>query len=137
MAGDIGTLLRVIRIASLSSKTSPKIVKPAARRVPPVDTTSAITSATPRRIELSTAPSRRTIEALIFFEAKKLSSKPGYAVAIRLFCKSASPILAPEVAANLKVLLPKSSGRTSEAPAPESRRRSLPVIPASSSPLPT
>ena len=129
--------LRVIRIASLSSKTSPKIVKPAARNVPPVDTTSAMTSATPKRTELSTAPSRRTIDALIFFASRKLSSKPGYAVAIRLFCKSEISIFAPEVAANLKVLFPKSNGNTSVALAPESRSRSLPVIPASSSPLPT
>ena len=43
----------------------------------PVDTTSAIASATPRRTEVSTAPSKRTTWDEIFCSAKYLASKTG------------------------------------------------------------
>ena len=127
----------VTRMASLSKRTSPKILNPAALSVPPVDTTSAITSATPRRMELSTAPSNLTIVAFKFLESRKLSKRPGYAVAIRLPARSFSVNFFSPGPAKRNVLRPKSSGRTSLAGAPESKSKSRPVIPASSSPLPT
>ena len=54
---------RVISTAADSRMISPKVARPAARRVVPVSTTSAITSATPSWMLVSTAPSRRVTEA--------------------------------------------------------------------------
>ncbi|CAB4366873.1 unannotated protein [freshwater metagenome] len=116
---------------------SPKVASPACFSVFPVLTTSAIKSATPRRTLLSTAPSSRTTEAEIPKSLKHFSTNPGYAVATRFPEISFSFQLCDAGAANRKVEEPKSSERISCAEAPESIRRSRPVIPASSSPEPT
>ena len=55
---------RPIRTASLRRIGSPKTSRPWLRSVVPVSTTSAMTSATPRVIAVSTAPSRRTTSPL-------------------------------------------------------------------------
>ena len=55
---------RRISTASLRRISSPKTSSPCWRSVVPVSTTSAMTSATPRVIAVSTAPSRRTTSAL-------------------------------------------------------------------------
>ena len=84
--------LAPIKTASLSKIGSPIIARPACLRVVPVDTTSAIASATPNFIELSTAPSSETISEFILKRFKAWVRIPGYDVAIRLPCRALSVV---------------------------------------------
>ena len=88
-------------------------------------------------MELSTAPSSRTMVAFTPKDSRLCCTKPGYAVAIRLPEMSLIFQSFPIGAANRKVELPKSKESTSSAGAAESISKSRPVIPASSSPDPT
>ena len=128
---------RLIKMASETRIGSPKIASPACFKVFPVETTSAMRSATPRRTLLSTAPSSRTTEALMFRSLRRFSTSPGYAVATLLPEISAIFQVDEAGAAKRKVDPPKSRAKISSASAPESIKRSRPVIPASSSPEPT
>ncbi len=122
-----------------SSSGLPTASRPAWRRVAPVDTTSAITSATPSRIAFSTAPSRRITEALIPKSSRWRWTTPGYAVAMRRPARSAGVALptSPGRPAKRNVAPPKSRSRISSAPLRESTSRSRPVMPRSRSPEPT
>ena len=132
-----GAPVRRTSTASDSRIGSPTISRPACRSVVPVETTSAITSATPSRTAVSTAPSSRTTSASTPCSAKCFASSPPYDVATRLPAKSATDVADPGRAAKRKVDSPKPSGSSSSAGAPLSSSRSRPVMPTSSSPEPT
>src|SRR5690606_3819161 len=83
-----------------------------------VDTTSAITSATPSRTAFSTAPSSRVTCAEMPASARWRCTRPGYAVAMRRPARSARLRTVPGRAAYRKVDAPKSSPITSSAAGP-------------------
>jgi hypothetical protein len=67
---------------------SPKTSRPALRSEVPVSTTSAMTSATPSSMAVSTAPSRWTTEASTPLSARYLATMPSYEVATVLPARS-------------------------------------------------
>ena len=102
-------------------------------QVRPEPTTSAMASATPSWMEISTAPSRRMISASIPRSARSRRTRFGYEVAMRFPARSPTVHCAP-AGRRSGTSMNRSHRICSSTKAPESPARSRPVIPRSRCP---